>query len=62
LKQSKRQEIFEEAVKLAQSGKMKDWKGVQDRLVEKGYKRAPELLDGGKIRAVLDACCKSGRA
>ncbi len=34
---------------------------VQERLVEKGYRRAPDLLDGEKIRAILDLQCGIGR-
>jgi hypothetical protein len=51
----KDQEIFRRAVELAGSGKCKDWYDVQERLVEKGYRRAPDLLDGEKIRAILDS-------
>ena len=57
----KDQEIFRRAVELAGSGKCKDWHDVQERLVEKGYRRAPDLLDGEKIRAILDLKCGAGR-
>lgn len=57
----KKREVYELAVRLAQSGEMRNWRGIQERLVEKGYKRAPNLLDGDKIRAVLDICCDSSR-
>lgn len=57
----KDQEIFRRAVELAESGKCKDWYDVQERLVEKGYRRAPHLLDGEKIRAILDLQCGAGR-
>ncbi len=57
----KDQEIFRRAVELAGSGKCKDWYDVQEKLVEKGYRRAPDLLDGEKIRAILDLQCGIGR-
>ena len=57
----KDQEIFRRAVELAGSGKCKDWHDVQERLVERGYSRAPDLLDGEKIRAILDLQCGIGR-
>ncbi len=58
----KDQEIFRRAIELAGSGKCKDWYDVQERLVEKGYRRAPDLLDGEKIRAILDLQCGTGRS
>jgi hypothetical protein len=51
-------EIYTEAVKLADSGKYKGWKKIQSELVKSGHKRAPELLDGKKIRMILDTHCK----
>ncbi len=51
-------EVFREAVKLAGSGKYTSWKKIQSRLVKSGHKRAPELLDGQKIRMILDSQCK----
>ena len=54
-------EVFKEAVKLAGSGKYKGWKKILSCLVESGHKRAPELLDGNKIRMILDAQCKLAR-
>jgi len=36
---------------------MRDWKSIQEKLVEKGYHRAPDLLNSEKIRTVLDICC-----
>ena len=54
-------EVFEEAVKLADSGKYKGWRTIQSRLVKSGQKRAPELLDGKKIRMILDTQCKLAR-
>ncbi len=54
-------EVFKEAVKLADSGKYTGWKKIQSRLVKSGHKRAPDLLDGNKIRMVLDAQCKLAR-
>lgn len=58
----KDQEIFRRAVELAGSGKCKDWYDVQERLLEKGYRRAPDLLDGEKIRAILDLQCGTGHS
>ena len=54
-------EVFRKAVELAGSGDFRDWKGIQERLVEKGFRRAPDLLDGAKIRAILDAQCDHSR-
>jgi hypothetical protein len=54
-------EVFRRAVDLASSGDYQSWNEVQQRLVEKGYLRAPELLDGSEIRRVLDAQCALGR-
>jgi hypothetical protein len=54
-------EVFRRAVDLASSGDCQSWNEVQQRLVEKGYLRAPELLDGPEIRRVLDAQCALGR-
>ena len=48
-------------MKLARSGKERDWKGIQAKLVEAGYRRAPELLDNSEIRAILNICCENGR-
>ena len=48
-------------MKLARSGKERDWKGIQEKLVEKGYRRAPELLDDTEIRNILNVCCEQGR-
>lgn len=50
-------EVYELALKMAGSGEFKSWKGIRDGLVEKGYRRAPELLDGDKIRMILDLHC-----
>lgn len=55
-------EVFRQAVALAASGDHADWKSIQAKLVEKGYRRAPDLLDGHKIRAIIDAQCAIGRA
>jgi hypothetical protein len=57
---NKDQEIFRRAVELAGSGECKNWHDVQERLVAKGYRRAPDLLDGEKIRAILDWRCGLG--
>jgi adenylylsulfate kinase-like enzyme len=51
-------EVFREAVRLAGTGKYTGWKKIQSRLVKSGHKRAPELLDGKKIRMILDTQCK----
>jgi hypothetical protein len=61
MKPSKR-EVYELAVRLAKSGRMKNWKSIQAQLVKDGHKRAPDLLDGDKIRAVLDICCSDSRS
>jgi len=55
-------EVFRRAVELAASGEFTDWKAIQARLVEKGFRRAPDLLDGQKIRAIIDAQCVMSRA
>lgn len=55
-------EVFRQAVALAASGKHADWKSVQAKLVENGFRRAPDLLDGHKIRAIIDAQCDIGQA
>ena len=54
-------EVFQAAVRLASSGKERDWKSIEERLVEKGYRRAPDLLDSEKIRVMLDISCKQSR-
>jgi adenylylsulfate kinase-like enzyme len=54
-------EVYQLALKMAGSGKFKNWKGVRDELVEKGYPRAPDLLDGDKVRAILDIHCQQSR-
>ncbi|WP_253706220.1 hypothetical protein [Bradyrhizobium sp. WD16] len=54
-------EIFRRAVELAATGDCADWTDIQARLVEKGFRRAPDLLDGQKIRAILDAQCALNR-
>lgn len=50
-------EVFQEAVKIADSGKAKDWKDVEHELIARGYRKAPELLDGARVRAMLDIQC-----
>jgi hypothetical protein len=55
-------EVFRQAVALAVTGDHPDWKSVQAKLLEKGFRRAPDLLDGNKIRAIIDAQCDIGRA
>lgn len=44
-------EVYKAALKIAGSGNARDWKGIQDKLVDGGYPRAPEFLDSPKIRA-----------
>lgn len=51
----------ETAVKLAASGKMRDCNEIQEALVEKGYRRVPELLSGDEIQTVLDLYCRRSR-
>jgi adenylylsulfate kinase-like enzyme len=57
----KDEEVFRRAVELAVSGKFNSWYDVQEKLVEKGYRRAPDLLDADKIRAILDFQCGFSR-
>ena len=54
-------EVFRKAVELAGSGNCKNWQEVQESLVEKGVRRAPDLLDGQKIRAIIDFQCGTSR-
>jgi hypothetical protein len=54
-------EVYQLALKMAGSGKFKDWKGIRDGLVDKGYKRAPDLLDDNKIRTILDIHCRQSK-
>lgn len=54
-------EVFRAALKIAGSGNVHDWKGVQEKLVHDGYPRAPEFLDSAKIRAILDMRCDEVR-
>jgi hypothetical protein len=54
-------EVYQLALRMAGSGKFKSWKGIRDSLVEKGYKRAPDLLDDDKIQAILDVHCLDSR-
>jgi hypothetical protein len=54
-------EVFRRAVELAASGRFPDWKSIQAKLVEKGFRKAPDLLDSAKIRAILDAQCQLNR-
>lgn len=50
-------EIFQKAVELAQSGQHRNWKNIEKALVAAGHHRAPDLLDGDKVRAILNAMC-----
>jgi len=54
-------EVYQLALRMAGSGKFKNWKGIRDGLVERGYRSAPELLDSNKIRAILDIHCVDSR-
>jgi len=54
-------EVFRQAVEMASSGDFADWIGIQNTLVERGFRRAPDLLDAATIRAILDARCQSTR-
>ena len=53
--------MYQAAVKLARSGNEHDWKSIQQKLVEAGYRRAPDLLENTEIRAILNICCKDSR-
>jgi hypothetical protein len=48
-------EGYQAAVKMAGSGKERDWKSIQAKLVEKGYRRAPDLLHSERIRVCYGA-------
>jgi hypothetical protein len=61
MRKKKRLEVYQAAVNLARSGKERDWKTIQNKLVEAGYRRAPDLLDNAEIRAILNICCEHGR-
>ncbi len=54
-------EVYQLALRMAGSGKFKSWKGIRDDLVEKGYRRAPDLLDGDKVRVILDIHCEESQ-
>ena len=54
-------EVYQLALRMAGTGKFKNWKGIRDELVDKGYQRAPDLLDGEKIRTILDIHCTDSR-
>jgi hypothetical protein len=53
--------VFRLAVELAGTGKYRDWKAIEEKLVNDGYHRAPDLLDGGRIQAILDLRCDESR-
>jgi hypothetical protein len=55
------EKVFRLAVELAVSGKCRNWKDIQEKLVERNYRRAPDLLDSKKIRAILDFQCDRAR-
>ena len=61
LKKKQDVEIYRQAVALAASGEFSDWRDIESNLVEKGFNRAPDLLDAATIRAILDARCQSTR-
>jgi hypothetical protein len=54
-------EVYQLAVRMAGSGKFESWKGIRDGLIEKGYKRAPDLLDDDTIRTILNIHCEQSR-
>ncbi len=54
-------EVYQLALKMAGSGKVRNWEAIQHKLVEQGYRKAPQLLDGQKIRAILDLRCEESR-
>lgn len=54
-------EVYQLALKMAGSGKVRNWEAIQNKLVEQGYRKAPQLLDGQKIRAILDLRCAESR-
>lgn len=54
-------EVFHQAVKIADSGKAKNWKDVEQALVVRGYRKAPDLLEGEKIRTMLDIQCSRSK-
>jgi hypothetical protein len=37
-------ELYRAALKIAGAGKVHDWKGIREMLVDDGYPRAPELF------------------
>lgn len=51
-------EVFKKAVELAQSGEYKDWKSIEKALVGAGFHRAPDLLDGDRVRTILNTICE----
>lgn len=54
-------EVYQLALKMAGSGKVRNWEAIQTKLVEQGHRKAPQLLDGQKIRAILDLRCDESR-
>lgn len=61
MRKKRKLEVYQAAVKLARSGKERDWKSIQEKLVEAGYRRVPDILDNAEIRAILNVCCEHGR-
>jgi hypothetical protein len=57
LASTRNEKVFRLAVELAESGKYRNWKDIQEKLVERDYRRAPDLLESKRIRAILDTQC-----
>ncbi len=53
------EEVFRRALELAESGTCGSWLDVQDQLTALGYRRAPDLLDADKLRAIVDSRCRA---
>lgn len=50
--------VYRRALQLAGSGRHYGWQSIETELVREGYQRAPDLLDGDKIRTILDLRCE----
>jgi hypothetical protein len=55
-------EVYQKAVAMAQSGDFRNWKEIEKVLTKDGFKYADDLLDGEKIRAVLDILWERAKA
>jgi hypothetical protein len=55
-------DIYRLALQMADTGQFADWHDVEKAMVEKGIRKAPELLDNDKIRFTLDIKCAQGCA